>query len=310
MKCPGCNAEIDQGMVMCPTCGTATPKTLSQKVRDKIEQIVPDEGMGPVQVQLGFIQSIYAIISLAILTVIFVAIFAFAVYNGVPIIIAVFFLGVLALMWAGVLYQRKRLKGIDLSNPEGYYKQEYARKYGSTTLKSAPEMSVFGEGNVKLNPGESVIGYASPVYRLQSTSTGIGMVSVEKYTENSIILTDRRIVFLTVPLEGQGLMINGQSTDAWNDITKRKKIKEFTKKSIAKMESIEGVNHYPNDFWIDRNEIKQVGYLKTIGPIKTLYGGAVKFYLSSGKKFKYTIIDPEDVDFVASNMNAVKKHAL
>ncbi|MHB8395928.1 MAG: hypothetical protein ACYDAZ_01345 [Thermoplasmataceae archaeon] len=286
------------------------PETLSQKVQDKIEQMVPNEGMGKVQVQIGFIRSIYAIISLGILTVIFVAIFAFAVYHGVPIIIAAFFLGVLALMWIGVLYQRKRLKGIDLRNPKEYYKQELTRKYGNTPLKSAPEMSVFGEDSVKLDPGESVIGYATPVYRLQTTATGPGMVAAEKYTENAIILTDKRIAFLTVPLQGQGLMINGQSTDMWNDLTQRKKIKELTKEAVDKMKSSGGVDHYPNDFWINRTDLKQVGYLKSIRPMKAFYGGAVKFYLSSGKKFKYAIIDPEDVDFVAANTNAVKKHAL
>ncbi|MEM0134774.1 MAG: hypothetical protein QXU18_06030 [Thermoplasmatales archaeon] len=59
---------------------------------------------------------------------------------------------------------------------------------------------LFGESPVKLDDGENIIVAITPLYRLQKDFTGPSGVYAERFTENAIIVTSKRVMFVTLQM--------------------------------------------------------------------------------------------------------------
>lgn len=268
-------------------------------------------GVAPITIGYQKRQSALALISLIVFFVILAIIFAVTVPLGVPIYIAALFLGIVAAFILLTLYLRKRTSQVDLSNPESYYREQLARQYGSKGVKAVEGMNPFGQQPARLNPDEEIIAFASPVYRNQSTVTGPSGVAVQRYTENTIIVTNQRIIFLTCPLPGQGVMIGGGSQDMMNDMLKRRTVRELSQSKVDELKSGAISDHFPNDYWIDRKALAEVGYLLTLGPMKYGMGGSLSFKVTgSSKKSVYTVVERADVEALVPILHAVKKRIM
>ena len=130
---------------------------------------------------------------------------------------------------------------------------------------------------------------------------------MEKYTENTIVVTSSRVLFITCALPGQGLLIGGGSQDMINDVVKRRTLQELAQKEVEGLKTGTLTDHFPNDFWIDRKALKEVDYLNFRGPVKYASAGAISFRLNNGKKARYQVIEGSDMDKLVSIFNAVKK---
>lgn len=315
MNCPSCGAAYEGDPANCPSCNKPLPRTLTQKadnlaskIGDAVDSAIGPGGVAPIAARYAKRRSTGALVMLIAFLVILVIIFAITIPLGVPIYIAAVFIGFDLALMALTLYNRKKVSQVDLSHPENYYREQLNRQYGTKAVKVVEGMNLFGSQPVKLNPDEEVVVFASPVQRNQATISGPSGVAVQRYTENTIIVTNQRVIFLTCPMPGQGLMINGGSQDMTNDLLKRRTVRELSQQRVDDLKGGGTSDHFPNDFWIDRQGLGEVAYIKTVGPMKYATGGTLSFQVTGGKKAVYTVIEGSDVDALVPIFHAVKKH--
>ena len=310
MECPKCGTICAEGLSDCPSYGNSLNSTLTGRIANEADSAIGPEGIAPAALSRTRISNRRAVVFLLCMFIILLIVFSIAVTKGVPIYIGVFFT-ILPLIFLGlILYQNRAVSRVDLSNPSNYYTEQLEKKYGDKAVSTVAGTNVFGNSAVQLQKGEEIITYASPVYRLQTSRSGLSNVSVERYTENTIIVTNQRVVFLTCPLPGQGLLLGGGSQDMWNDMLKRRTIQDMAQKRVEELKTGGSSDHFPNDFWIDRNSLTQVDYLRVLGPMKYAAAGAISFRVDTGNKVRYNVVEGSDIDRLVPVLNAVKKHVL
>ena len=96
----------------------------------------------------------------------------------------------------------------------------------------------------------------------------------------------------------------------WNDMLKRRTIQDMAQKRVEELKTGGSSDHFPNDFWIDRNSLTQVDYLKILGPMKYAAAGAISFRVDTGNKVRYNVVEGSDIDRLVPVLHAVKKHML
>ncbi|MBU3941467.1 MAG: hypothetical protein KKF74_00985, partial [Nanoarchaeota archaeon] len=101
-----------------------------------------------------------------------------------------------------------------------------------------------------------------------------------KNPENSIIITNKRIIFAVIPLHGQGKYVGGEDISSWNFLFGRKYIKKKGEEIIDMMNPQEILEFDKNNFEIPLNQLKEV-------KIKNFFDRSVTFFTNDGKKFKY-----------------------
>ncbi len=306
MECPTCFSQIEDNSSTCTYCGSKIhPQTNSAENTSGDKQL-PTSNIGPVMK----VQNVTSYIAIGFILVVEIGLFTFGIERGLPLYVPV---PILALTVLGAAYtvrrNRKMYDALQNSSKERYTELE-KKKYSNAKPVVAGNSSLIGEGSFSLETDESIELLVSPVYNNHISRSGLRVVSVDRYTENTIIVTDRRLVFLTAPVQGQGMMINGASIDMWNDIAIRNKVRGQSE-SLQKQLSDGGqVEHYPNDYTVDRNELTGAEYVKVVGPMKSLYSGFIRFDLESGKKLSYWVIMQPDLEALITKFNARKKHIM
>ncbi len=310
MNCTSCGQPIPDGSDVCPSCGTNVERGIGSKVSSIVDNALGPQGMAPVNAKVVQITNYIGILVILLILVIELVIFAFAVMHGLPLYLAAIFIGFTILLMGLFLYSNHRIRKINFSNPKEEYSSDLQKVYGKRGSVEIKGTTLFGDSAVKLDDGESVIASLTPIYRLQMEFTGASGVSVEKFTENTILLTSRRVMFITIPLPGQGLLIGGGSQDMWNDMLKRKTIREMASKALETLKGGSTLDHFPNDFYVSRDALEQFQYMKVVGPIKMAYAGAVGFRVLDSKKLRYNVVDLTGLDVFINELNGVKKHII
>lgn len=307
MHCPNCNSELTGSESECPTCGHALKPKFSRRVSIAVDNAIGPEGIAPLDAKLTRLSNKVSLVFLSVILVIEIGFFLFGITHGVPFYIPlIFILPTLAIM-ALILRSNRKINQIDFKNPKQNYVQEVDQSIYKGHVNAKPGTNLFGDQEVSLDAGESLLTYLTPIYRNQANYTGPSMVSVERFTENVIAVTDRRVLFFTVSLPGQGLLIRGASQDMLNDELKRNSLKEMVSAKIQDLKAGKPIDHFPNDFWIERASLAQVQYLKGVGPIKYVYAGALGFKPQGGKKLRYQVVDSTNFDELVRLLNAEKK---
>lgn len=310
MNCPNCNAELIGAEDTCPSCGSALKQSLSSRVSKKVDGAIGEGGIAPVFARFRTTSNKLVLVFLSILVVVEFVVFAIAVQHGLPFYLPLIFIS-FTLVGIGVtLRSNKKIGQINFKNPEQNYRQHKKQSVYKNVTAAKPGTNLFGNEKISLGQGESLITYLTPIYRLQNNISGISQVSVERFTENVIAVTDRRVLFFTAALPGQGMLIGGASQDMLNDELKRNTLKEIVANNIEVLKSGKPIDHFPNDFWIGRGSLAQVQYLKGVGPFKYIYAGALGFIPEGGKKLKYQVVDSTNFDKIIELFNAKKKMAI
>lgn len=310
MNCPNCNAELSDGEETCPSCGSAVKQTFSSKVSRKVDSAIGEGGVAPTMARVATISNKIALVFLSILLIGEIVVFAVAMQHGLPFYIPVIFISITLLGFGVTLRSNRKIGQIDFKNPSQNYEQQMKQSVYRSTTTVKPGTNLFGNDKISLNQGESVLTYLAPIYRYQQNFSGPSQVSVERFTENVIAVTDRRVLFFTAALPGQGMLINGASQDMLNDELKRNTIKQMVASEIDELKAGKSIEHFPNDFWIERESLAQVQYLKGVGPVKYIYAGALGFIPQGGKKLKYQVVDSTNFDEIIGLLNAKKKMVL
>lgn len=309
MNCQNCGTGLNDDTATCPSCGTAIKQPLSRKISLSVDKAIGPEGFGPINAKLVRFNNAVGVAVMIFILAIEIGLFTFAVLHGVPIFVPFIFIVPTLLMMYVTLRANKKIKKIDFSNPKQNYEHQLETSYARNSVKARPGTTLFGDSKIVLQAGESIITYLTPIYRFQASFSGPSEVSVERFTENVITVTNQRVLFFTVPLAGQGMLIDGSSTDMWNDTLNRHTIKNMVSEKMDDLTSGKEIEHFPNDFWIDRSSLVQVLYLKGIGPVKYVYAGALGFRGEGGKKLKYWVVDPTNFDQLIQELNAKKRLA-
>jgi len=108
-----------------------------------------------------------------------------------------------------------------------------------------------------------------------------------KNPENSIIITNKRIILLTVPMSGSGKSIEGVDITLVQNLFLQKEIKRKLDE-IVSTKSIENILSILPNFFINLNEIQKI-------KINTFWGRGIKITTKSGKKYEYSIRSKEDI---------------
>ncbi len=310
MKCPSCNVDLIGTEDTCPSCGSALKQTFSSRISNKVDSAIGEGGVAPRFARFQTVSNKIAIVFLSILLIIEIVVFTIAMQHGLPFYIPLVFILFTLGGFAITLRANKKISQIDFKNPAQNYEKQMQQSVYKKVIAVKPGTNLFGNEKISLNQGESVITYLTPVYRFQQNFTGISQVSAERFTENVIAVTDRRVLFFTAALQGQGMLINGASQDYLNDELKRNTLKQMVASEIDQLKSGNPIDHFPNDFWIDRASLSQVQYLKGVGPVKYIYAGAMGFIPEGGKKLKYQVVDSTNFDQIIELLNAKKKMAI
>lgn len=307
MKCPACNAELKGTEESCPICGSAIKQTFSGRLSEKADSVIGEGGVAPVFAGFQKTSNRIVLAFLSILLVIEVIVFGIAMQHGLPFYIPLLFILFTLTGFAVTLRSNRKISQIDFKNPEQNYEQQMRQSVYRKVTATKPGTNLFGDEKIGLSQGESVITYLTPIYRLQQNFTGVSQVSAERFTENVIAVTDRRVLFFTAALPGQGMLIGGASQDMLNDELKRNTIRQLVADKISQLNTGNPIDHFPNDYWIDRESLAQVQYMKGVGPVKYLYAGALGFIPEGGKKLKYQVVDRANFDEIIELLNAKKR---
>lgn len=310
MNCNICSAELTGTEDTCPSCGSAVKQPLSSRISRRVDSAIGEGGVAPASARFVTTTNKVILGFLFVLLVIEIVVFSITMQHGMPFYYPLIFISITIIGFAVTLRSNKKISEIDFENPAQNYEKQMKQSIYKDVIAVKPGTNLFGNDKISLNQGESVITYLTPVYRSQSNYTGISKVSAERFTENVIAVTDRRVLFFTAALPGQGMLIGGASQDLLNDELKRNTLKQMVAKKIDQLKSGESIDHFPNDFWIGRESITQVQYLKGLGPVKYMYAGALGFIPEGGKKLKYQVVDSTNFDEIIRLFNAKKKLAM
>lgn len=310
MNCPDCNYSLNGTEAKCPSCGVEINQSLTSRISEKVDTAIGPQGFAPISAKITRFSNTVRLVMISLILVVEIGLFTLGLLHGLPFYIPpIFLIPTLGIMWLTIRSNRK-IKQIDFKNPEQNYAKEMGQSVYNAKVTVKPGTNLFGEDKISLVQGESLLTYLTPIYRIQSNFSGPSLVSVERFTENVIAVTNQRIMFFTVALPGQGMLINGASEDYMNNELKRNSIKEMVSSKIQELSSGTPIEHFPNDFWVERAALDQVAYLKGMGPVKYLYAGAISFRPKGGKKLRYQVVDATNFDKVVEMLNAQKKLAV
>ncbi len=307
MKCPTCNADLIGTEESCPSCGSSVKQTFSSNVSKKVDSAIGEDGISPGFARFSTTSNRIKLAFLSFLLVVEIVVFIIAMQHGLPFYIPLIFILFTLVGFAVTLRANKKIGQLDFKNPAQNYEQQMTQSVYKRVTAVKPGTKLFGDEKISLDQDESLITYLTPIYRLQQNFSGISQVSAERFTENVIAVTDRRVLFFTSALAGQGMLIGGASQDMLNDELKRNTLKQKVANEINQLKSGNSIDHFPNDFWIGRESLAQVQYLKGVGPVKYLYAGALGFIPEGGKKLKYQVVDSTNFDKIIELLNAKKK---
>ncbi len=297
--CPNCGTEHSGNPVYCTSCGKQLSNPTTNGIPSAGATYSGPGRAGAIGATAMKRQSAMRTFARLVIFFLLLIVVIISIPLGLPIYdVAVLFL-ILLFILVLAIYQSRRIGQLYLN------KEENLR---GNIQRGEEGINPFGNSPVQLLPGEGLLAHAAPVFRLHPVEEG---VAEGKYTENVIIVTNKRLIFLTClsPQQVQGPISNSQ--EMWNDSLKRGTIREICQQRIESLKSGGPSDHFPNDFWIDRKVVEEIGYVrKTLNPFKRPYSGWIYFLLSSGRRVRYNVLVVEDKDSLVQSMSDVKKRVI
>ncbi len=105
-------------------------------------------------------------------------------------------------------------------------------------------------------------------------------------SENAAIITNQRIIFITVPIPGAETMVMGIDIPMWEWIAAKKEIENKLKEMLSSMTIEQILNSNPKNFYVDYSNIERIKFGN--------FTHSIKIFKRDGKKLKYSIRDVDD----------------
>jgi len=163
------------------------------------------------------------------------------------------------------------------------------KKIASVRLDS---QALLGTPSVKMDllPDEKILASFAGIMRvgfyLRSTVTFINIPEI-KNPENAMIVTNKRVLFVYVPLSGADKMI-GTDVGMWDWILAKKDIESKLNEMVSNYSISEIYNSYPKNFFIDFEDLLKVNF--------NGFQRRINFFTRDNKKHSYSFRAIEDFD--------------
>ena len=137
---------------------------------------------------------------------------------------------------------------------------------------------------------EKVIDYIAGIMRTGfglrgSAVLGVGEVQT---SENAMIITDKRVLFITAPIPGAEKIIASTDIPMWQWLAARKDIDNKTREMISSMSVEDIANSNPKNFWVEYSEIEKIDFGRL--------SRSIEIIKRDSKKLKYSIRDKADFE--------------
>ncbi|RLJ08231.1 MAG: hypothetical protein DRP12_00975 [Candidatus Aenigmatarchaeota archaeon] len=138
--------------------------------------------------------------------------------------------------------------------------------------------------------GEEIIDYIAGIMRSGRSLYGYEVLGVGKVLapENAMIITNKRIIFIVVPLPGAEKIIGGTIIPMWQWLLAKKDIESKLKEMISTMPIENIIRSHPKNFWIDYGKIKEIKFGR--------FSKTIKIIRHDGEKLKYAIREKKDFE--------------
>jgi len=134
---------------------------------------------------------------------------------------------------------------------------------------------------------EKIILCISGIIKTVSSEYEILGVGEMKNPENAMIITDKRVILLTVPMSGSGKVIGGFSFTEIQWLFLQKEIRRKLD-DLFSTKSLQDILKTTPNFSINLSEIGKV-------KIRSFWGRGITIITKSGRKYGYTIRNKEDI---------------
>ena len=200
------------------------------------------------------------------MAVIIIVLFIFLIIVGLPWYIGVIFIAIAIGMVGLGFLKVKRVESVKLQNQ----------------VKQTQPIQTY--------QGEKVINYIAGIMRTgmgsgSSSVLGVGKVS---HPENAIVITNKRIVLVFVPIAGADKIIDGADINVWQWLLAKKDIENKLKNMLSSMSIVDILKSDGRNFAIDYNNIERIKF----GNISK----SIEIITKDRKKFKYSIRDKKDFE--------------
>lgn len=134
---------------------------------------------------------------------------------------------------------------------------------------------------VDISPNEKLAGYVAGIMRVGAWAGGYAILGTGKIknTENALLVTNRNVLAVTVPLAGAGKIMAGTNISLWQWLASSKKIRDWLEAALKAKPLAEVVRDLPiNQAWswgtmgkVETDERTQSIFLANPGGQKTRY---------------------------------------
>lgn len=214
-------------------------------------------------------KEVYSTIKLVIVGILFTSILFFA---KAPLLLALGVGFVFLIFLFLAIIRIKRLSSVNLS---GQLEAVNKKQRDPSFYRDEVILSVVYGVLREASKGSLVRGYAL---------LGVGKV---KSPENAIIVTNKRIIFIVVPIFGGNNLLDGVDFNMYNFMLNPKKLKEKGQELIASTTPDQIVNLDKNNFDLDINDINEI-------KAKTKFRQYILFKTNK-ENYKYSIRNKEDL---------------
>jgi hypothetical protein len=216
------------------------------------------------------------IIKLIFFIVIFSLITWFLISLGVPWYISIFFVVPFLIVFVLKIIGIKRMSSANLKSGDIKKENKKIKIYPNEKIRDyiAGIMSVSDDFNLKLR-ARGVLGVGEVID-----------------SENAMIITDKRIIFITVPLPGADKIIGSVDIPMWQFLLAEEDVESKTKEIVSSLPLKDIISQHSNDFWIDFEQIKKVRIQKS----SKIFSGLVKFITNENKKYVYALNDKKALE--------------
>lgn len=158
------------------------------------------------------------------------------------------------------------------------------------SVDTRPDGSNDGCAQVGIQPDEVLEDYIAGIQRYGWGAGSYAVLGTGKNhtPENALLITNKNIWAVTVPLEGAGKVISGTDISMWQCMTMQKEIEGILKGMLAAMTLEELIMTCGKHVLIPRDDIVQVK--------KSDISFGITFITRSRKKYSYSIRNKEDYE--------------
>ena len=222
--------------------------------------------------------AIFSLVRLIILDIIIIGAIIFFILKGLPWYFGAIGIAFMILITVLQVIQIKRVST--------------ARLTPKPLIPALPSTIV--SKNLEAETGEKVIDYIAGIMRVGILPEGkiygkewLGKGEI-KFPENTLILTNRRVAFIKLPIAGTGQIIAGTDISMWQWMTAKKDIENKLKEMMASQTLQEILTCSDKNFAVKLEDIKEV-------KLSNISQG-ISFISQDGKKYNYSVRDKKDFE--------------